>query len=126
LAYTESKHTMTENSRSTYGKPALVRDVATTTGLTQKQVEAVITAALDTVQQKVQGGQSVTLSGFGTFSIKERAERAGVNPQTGQRITIAPGQRAHWKPSATFLKPTAPTSVAREPEQGLYARESGR
>jgi DNA-binding protein HU-beta len=111
---------------STYGKTKLIDDVTATTGLSRKQVEQVINATLDAIQTRLQGGQGVTLTGFGTFSMKERAERTVRNIRTGQPTTVPAGQRAHWKPAASFLKPNAPAGVARQLENATYARERGR
>jgi len=92
-------------SETTYGKTALIAEVATSTGLTQKQVAQVINAALDTIQQKIQAGQAVTLTGFGSFKLSQRSARNGINPHTRLPMQIPAKTTAHWKPSATFLGP---------------------
>lgn len=59
------------------------------------------TRALDSITQSIQAalkaGDSVALVGFGTFEVKERAERAGRNPQTGKAITIAAAKLPSFK-----------------------------
>lgn len=105
-------------SDTKYGKTALIDDVtATTTGLTRRQVEQVVNATLDTIATRLRQGQGVTLTGFGTFSTRERPARSGVNPQTRQKIQIPAGTRAHWKPASTLL--------ATKAAGGSYARERG-
>ena len=105
-------------SDTKYGKTALIDDVtARTTGLTRKQVEQVVNATLDTVAAQLRQGGSVTLTGFGTFSMRARQARSGVNPQTRQKIDIPAGTRAHWKPAATLL--------ATKAAGGSYAKERG-
>ena len=100
-----------------YGKTRLIDDVMTTTGLTRTQVEQVVNATLHTIRDRLKQGQTVTLTGFGAFSIKQRAARSGMNPQTKQAIQIPAGTRAHWKPAATLL--------AAKAENGSYAQERG-
>ncbi len=43
-------------------------------------------------------GEDISLIGFGSFQIKERAERAGRNPKTGEALTIAAHKAVHFKP----------------------------
>ena len=52
------------------------------TGKTQKDVSVIVETVLETIANSLAGGGNVQLLGFGTFKIKERAERVGVNPQT--------------------------------------------
>lgn len=110
---------MSDTTEGTYGKTRLVDDVMTATGLTRRQVEQVLTATLDTIAGRLRSGQRVTLTGFGTFSMRQRSARSGVNPQTRQAIEIPAGQRAHWKPAATLLATKPPA------ENGSYAQERG-
>lgn len=56
--------------------------------LSKKDVTAVIDSFLDTVTETLANGDSIALVGFGTFSVKHRAARKGVNPQTGATIEI--------------------------------------
>lgn len=49
-------------------------------------------AVLDAITQVLAGGGDVTFTGFGKFSVAERGPRQGVNPRTGERITIAGGR----------------------------------
>ncbi len=87
-----------------YGKTALIDDVtANTQGLTRKQVETIVNATLETIQKKLQLGQSVTITGFGTFQTSQRQARMGTNPQTKQKIQIPARTSARWTPSANFL-----------------------
>lgn len=59
------------------------------------------TRALDgmthSIEAVLKAGDSVALVGFGTFEVKERAERAGRNPQTGEAITIAAAKLPSFK-----------------------------
>lgn len=80
---------MSDTGRSTYGKGQLVDDLtARTTGLNRRQISGVLDAALDLIKEKIQSGQNVTLTGFGTFKRTERAARAGMNIRTKEPIQI--------------------------------------
>ncbi|MBQ9468309.1 MAG: HU family DNA-binding protein [Clostridia bacterium] len=70
-------------------KKDLVAAIAAKTELSKKDSEAALNAAIEAVTAALAKGESVQLTGFGTFSVKERAARAGKNPATGAAITIA-------------------------------------
>jgi len=55
-------------------------------------------ALIKIIETALKAGDSITLVGFGTFAVKERAERTGRNPQTGQEITIAAAKVPSFKP----------------------------
>ncbi len=69
-------------------KGELISKIAEETGITQRQVDQVVTAILDTITSEVAGGGKVTLAGFGTFERRHRKARVGRNPQTGAEIQI--------------------------------------
>ncbi len=69
-------------------KEELVKAVAQSTKLSQKDTAEIIGAIIETVQKTVAKGKKVTLVGFGTFESRKRAERTGRNPQTGKEIKI--------------------------------------
>ncbi len=81
-------------------KADLVAKVAEETGLSKKVAQDAVSATLDAVSSALAKGDSVTLIGFGTFSVKERAERTGRNPQTGDPITIAAAKVPAFKASS--------------------------
>ena len=70
-------------------KTELVAAMADQTGLTKKDVEAVLKAFTDVVSGELKKGGKVQLVGFGTFEVSERAAREGRNPQTGKTMQIA-------------------------------------
>ena len=70
-------------------KEELVQAIAKETKLTQKSVNEVLNATIETIQASVKKGNKVTLVGFGTFERRSRAARTGRNPQTGKEIKIA-------------------------------------
>ncbi|WP_416826121.1 HU family DNA-binding protein [Ectobacillus polymachus] len=70
-------------------KTELVKKVAEASELSQKDATAAVNAVFETVTKALASGEKVQLIGFGTFEVRERAERTGRNPQTGAEITIA-------------------------------------
>ena len=58
----------------------------------KKQAADAVEAVLDGIADSLRGGDSVNFTGFGKFSVAERGQRQGVNPRTGERITIAGGR----------------------------------
>ncbi|WP_218083010.1 HU family DNA-binding protein [Anthocerotibacter panamensis] len=73
---------------STVNKGELVDAVAKKTDKTKKDVDQIISAALEAIMEAVSSDQKVTLVGFGSFEARERQEREGRNPQTGAKMTI--------------------------------------
>lgn len=70
-------------------KTDLVNQVATKTGMTKKDADKAINAFFESVEGALKAGDKVQLIGFGTFEVRDRQERKGRNPQTGEEITIA-------------------------------------
>lgn len=58
----------------------------------KKQAGDAVEAVLDGITGVLQTGESINFTGFGKFSVAERGPRQGVNPRTGERITIAGGR----------------------------------
>ncbi len=69
-------------------KGELVDEIAQRASVTKKQADAVLTAAIDAIMDAVSNGDKVTLVGFGSFEARERQEREGRNPKTGEKMTI--------------------------------------
>ena len=78
-------------------KGELIAKIADDTEVTKTQVNAVLDSFVDAVTKTLKGGGKVTLVGFGTFSVSERAARNGRNPQTGQVIKIKKKKVAKFK-----------------------------
>ena len=79
-------------------KTELVAAMADKAGLSKKDAEKALVAFLDTVTDELKKGEKVQLVGFGTFEVRERAERTGINPQTKQTIKIAASKNPSFKP----------------------------
>lgn len=69
-------------------KQELVEAIAERAGVSKKQADSILTAALDVIVETVASGDKVTLVGFGTIEARERQGRAGRNPATGESINI--------------------------------------
>ena len=63
-------------------KTELIAQVAEKTGLSKKDTESIINAAVDTIAATMAQGDKVQLSGFGIFEVKDRQARVGRNPKT--------------------------------------------
>ena len=80
-------------------KTELIALTAERTGLTKKDTERVINAALDAVSAAMASGDKVQLSGFGAFDVKDREARVGRNPHTKEAIDIPATRVPVFKPS---------------------------
>jgi len=69
-------------------KTELIALAAENAGMTKKDAERVINAAIDAITLSLSKGEKVQLSGFGTFEAKEREARVGRNPRTKEAIEI--------------------------------------
>ena len=69
-------------------KAELIAAVAEKAGLSKKDSEAAVNAALDAITAALQEGDKVQLVGFGSFEVKSRAARTGRNPKTKEPIEI--------------------------------------
>jgi DNA-binding protein HU-beta len=79
-------------------KKDLVGAVAKKVGLSQAETSQVMDALLGEVSNCLAEGKKVRLIGFGTFEVRERAARKGVNPQTGQAMDIPGSKAPSFKP----------------------------
>lgn len=70
-------------------KIGLVDAVHEKLGGTKRIAEDVVDTVFDTIMQVLSKGDEVAISGFGTFVVKKRGARLGVNPRTGQKIQVA-------------------------------------
>lgn len=78
-------------------KSELIASVAETTGLTKKVVGDVVETTLDTIMNTLSQGEKVFLVGFGTFEVRDRAARTGVNPATKEPIQIPASKSPAFK-----------------------------
>lgn len=80
-------------------KKELIVEVADKIGGTQKEAKIAIEAVIETVTECLIDGDKLSLTGFGTFEAKERAERNGINPQTLEPLVIPARMAPSFKAS---------------------------
>ena len=88
-------------------KSELITSVSEKAGMTKKDAEKAITAVIDTITEALSKGEKVQLVGFGTFEVRDRAERTGINPQTQQKIKIAATKTPAFKAGTTLKEAVA-------------------
>ena len=87
---------------SSMNKTELISKVAAENKLTQKLTAAAVDTILSTIIDTVAAGESVSLPGFGTFSVKHREARQGRNPATGEAMEIAAKDVPVFKAAKAF------------------------
>ena len=94
LAVSKSTKPIKENVMN---KSELIAKITEKSGLNQKDAGKALDGLTQAVSDALANGEDVTLVGFGTFSVKERAARTGRNPQTGEEIQIAASKVPSFK-----------------------------
>ena len=79
-------------------KTALVEKIADQANLTKIDADRALKAFIAVVSESLKSGEDVSLVGFGTFSVVDRAERQGRNPKTGEVISISAKKVVKFKP----------------------------
>lgn len=75
-------------------KADIVDTIATATGLTKVETEAVVDGFIKTVIDTMQNGKNIEIRGFGSFKVKKRKGRVARNPRTGEQVMVG----EHWVP----------------------------
>ena len=78
-------------------KADLIEVVSTKAGLPKTDAAEAIEATFEAIIASLESGETVSLIGFGTFSVSDRAERTGRNPRTGETINIAASRVPKFK-----------------------------
>lgn len=78
-------------------KSELTSAIAQKTGLSKKNSEAALNAFISTVSDALKAGDKVVLVGFGTFDVRERKARDGINPSTKEKIRIPASKAPAFK-----------------------------
>ncbi len=81
-------------------KADIVDSVASGTGLTKLETEAVIEGFFSTIINALKNGHGIEIRGFGTFKVKKKNERMARNPKSGQQVFVP----EHYVPSFKFSK----------------------
>lgn len=83
-------------------KTELIAAMAAKSGLTKKDTEKALNAFIDSVEGALKKGDKVQLVGFGTFEVKSRAARTGINPQTQIPVQIKASKAPAFKAGKAF------------------------
>lgn len=78
-------------------KNELIRDVANNAGITIKDAAVVFDAVIAAITDGMKNGEKIQISGFGTFEVKSKPAREGINPKTGEKIQIAASKLPTFK-----------------------------
>lgn len=78
--------------------------VAAKLGGSKADATKAVDAVIAVISETLAAGGDVRLPGFGTFEVRETAERQGRNPSTGEAVTIAAGRSPKFKPGALLKK----------------------
>jgi DNA-binding protein HU-beta len=85
-------------------KTQLIECVALEANVTKKVASETVDAVLSVVSKALTEGDSVKVTGFGNFLVKERREKRGINPRTGERIIHPATTYVSFKPSKSLAK----------------------
>ena len=80
-------------------KTELIEHIAAEADLSKAAAGSALKATLDAIAKSLANGEPVTLIGFGTFLVRERAARTGRNPSTGAEMNIAASKAPAFKPA---------------------------
>jgi len=84
-------------------KAEIVTEIANKTGIEKVAVQAVVESLMETIKETMINGENVYLRGFGSFIIKERAEKTGRNISKNTTIIIPAHNIPAFKPAKTFV-----------------------
>ena len=83
-------------------KTEFINAVAEKEGIEKKCAEKAVNAVFATIAQELAKGEKIQLVGFGTFEIRERAEKQGRNPRTGETMTVPASKVPAFKAGAAL------------------------
>ena len=83
-------------------KKVLIDEIAKKSDLSKAKIEETLNLAIEGIKKIVRKDKKLQLVGFGTFSLKNRKGRMGVNPQTGAKIKIKPSKTCGFKAGKAF------------------------
>jgi integration host factor subunit alpha len=84
---------------STMTKADIVERVYQKLGFSKKEASELVELVFNTLKTKLENGEKVKISGFGNFIVREKKQRVGRNPQTGDQITISARRVLIFRPS---------------------------
>ncbi|MCC6104257.1 MULTISPECIES: integration host factor subunit alpha [Acetobacter] len=95
----EVRQHVTFSFMETVTRASLVEQIYQQVGLSRKESAVLLEDILETVMVALEQGESVKISGFGTFSVRQKGQRSGRNPKTGEEVPILPRSVLVFRPS---------------------------
>lgn len=83
-------------------KTEFIEAMATSTGCSKADANRAVGALIEIISDTLQKGDSLSLPGFGSFEVRERAARTGHNPKTGEKLDIAASRIPAFKPGSAL------------------------
>lgn len=83
-------------------KAEFIKAIADETGISAKQIDKMVKAAIKVTEETVSKGEDIILTGFGTFKLVDRPERMGMNPSTKEKMVIPAHRVPMFRPGAIF------------------------
>lgn len=83
-------------------KTDLVEKIQASTGLPRKDAAAMLESVFSIMKESLEAGETIKISGFGSFVVSRKAARRGRNPQTGEAITIEARKVLTFKPGSVL------------------------
>ena len=84
---------------NTVTRAHLAETIYTQVGLSRNESAVLLETVLERMSATLEGGESVKISGFGTFSVRQKGRRIGRNPKTSQEVPILPRRVLVFRPS---------------------------
>jgi len=85
-------------------KADIVETIYEKVGLSKRESAKIVDMIFDIIKGKLENGENVKVSGFGSFAVRNKNARRGRNPQTGEEITISARRVLSFKPSNVLRK----------------------
>ena len=80
----------------------LVDRVAEAAGLSKSQAKQAVSAVFTAMSEHLAAGERIQVSGFGSFEVRDRAERQGTNPRTREKVTIPASKKVGFRPASSL------------------------
>lgn len=87
-------------------------------GLSRTESASLVESVIEEICSTIARGECVKISSFGSFVVREKTERVGRNPKTGEEVPISPRRVAVFKPSNVMKERILSAHAAREGEEG--------
>ena len=85
------------------GKNNIIELISNKTGFSKKDSRLFLNTFLGIIGNELSLGENVALADFGKFTVKQIAERQGVNPQTGEKMMIPQHKKVHFSPYENIM-----------------------